>query len=92
MTERIRNRAIDLFRWDGLRLRLKTGRLLATVEPDAKWPKMYRVRLSNGHLTDMMNLTRAKDAALSLAMDALNDNAQRRVGGPPMRHFSEAAE
>jgi hypothetical protein len=35
-----RKRAIELFRWDSLQLRLKSGRLLATVEPDAKWPKM----------------------------------------------------
>ena len=31
----------------GLPLRLKTGRLLATVEPDGKWPAMYRARLPN---------------------------------------------
>jgi hypothetical protein len=54
-----RNRAIDILRWDGLQLRLKSGRLLATVEPDSKWPKMFRVRLPNGHLTDMVNLSRA---------------------------------
>jgi hypothetical protein len=43
------------------------GRLLATVKPDTDWPGLWRVHLPNGHVTDMVNLTRAKDAALSLA-------------------------
>ena len=30
-------------------------------EPDAKWPGMWRVRWPDG-LSDMVNLTRAKDA------------------------------
>jgi hypothetical protein len=37
-----------------------------TVEPDAKWPGMYRVR-QDGTLSDMVNLSRAKDAALTWA-------------------------
>jgi hypothetical protein len=32
---------------------------------DAKWPSMYRIRLPNGGLSDMLNLTRAKDALAS---------------------------
>jgi hypothetical protein len=34
------------------------------IVPDAKWPGMYRVRLPGGSLTDMVNLTRARDALL----------------------------
>jgi len=33
---------------------------------------MYRVRLPDGRLTDIVNLTRAKDAAVSLALASLN--------------------
>jgi hypothetical protein len=33
---------------------------------------MYRVRFPNGHLTDMVNLTRAKDAAIVLALTLNN--------------------
>jgi hypothetical protein len=33
------------------------------VVPDSDWPGMYRVRLLDGNLTDMVNLTRARDAA-----------------------------
>jgi hypothetical protein len=30
--------------------------------PDARWPGMYRIRRPDGTLTDMVNLTRARDA------------------------------
>ena len=61
-------------RWDGRRLRLFSSRgvVLATVEPDKTWPGMWRVRLPEGHLTDLVNLSRAKDAAASLALSVLN--------------------
>lgn len=78
-------------KWDGFKLRLKSGRLLATVEPDSKWPEMYRVRLPDGHLTDMVNLSRAKDAAACLALANLNSPV-RQAEAAPMRSFSEAAE
>jgi hypothetical protein len=32
------------------------------IVPDGKWPGMYRIKLPNGQLSDMLNLTRAKDA------------------------------
>jgi hypothetical protein len=35
-----------------------------TVEPDGQWPKMWRV-CKEGRRSDMVNLARAKDAALS---------------------------
>jgi hypothetical protein len=57
--------------WDGLTLRLGRGRVLATVEPDSKWPGMYRVH-HDGNVSDMVNLTRAKDAAKSIALSQLN--------------------
>ena len=37
------------------------------VVPDPDWPKMYRVRRPDGSLTDMVNLTRARNAARTLA-------------------------
>ena len=60
--------------WDGWQLRLfsSRGRVLATIEPDQTWPSIWRVRLSDGYLTDMLNLSRAKDAAASLALGVLN--------------------
>jgi hypothetical protein len=70
----------DRFRWDhaGDILSLHRGRSrepFAQVEPDANWPVMFRVR-SGAWLSDMANLTRAKDAALSAALRALNYKAQ----------------
>jgi hypothetical protein len=37
---------------------------------------MYRIRFPDGGLSDMVNLTRAKDAALAFALQALNCEAQ----------------
>jgi hypothetical protein len=55
--------------WKGRQLFL--GRkLLATVVPDADWPGMWRVKLPSGRVTDMVNLSRAKDAAVCLACAA----------------------
>jgi hypothetical protein len=34
------------------------------IVPDAQWPGMYRLPLPQGSLSDMVNLTRAKDALL----------------------------
>jgi hypothetical protein len=33
-----------------------------TIVPDTKWAGMYRIRRPDGSLSDMVNLTRAKDA------------------------------
>jgi hypothetical protein len=74
--------------WNGNDLIFKR-RVVASVEPDAKWPGMYRVRLPNGHLTDMVNLTRTPDAARSLALKALIEG---HVAAPPIEFRREAAE
>jgi hypothetical protein len=37
-----------------------------SIVPDAKWPGMYRLRLPDGRLTDMVNLTRVKDALAAM--------------------------
>jgi hypothetical protein len=38
-------------------------RIVGRVIPDANWPNMWRVRRADGSTSDMVNLTRAKDAA-----------------------------
>jgi hypothetical protein len=44
-----------------------TKRLSVTrIVPDKRWPGMYRLRLPDGSLSDMANLTRAKDALAEL--------------------------
>jgi hypothetical protein len=49
---------------------LKRGRrVLGSIERDDAFPQMWRVRLPSGRLTDdMLNLTRAKDLASSVAL------------------------
>jgi hypothetical protein len=49
---------------------------LAIIEPDAKYFRLYRIRYPDGHLSDMVNLTRAKDAACSFALRSLNSPPQ----------------
>jgi hypothetical protein len=71
-------------KWDGLQLRASTGRLLATVEPDARWAGMYRVCLVGESLTDMVNLSRAKDAAIGLVLAKLNGR-KTASEAPPAR-------
>ena len=44
------------------------GRLIGQVVPDGKYPRMWRVKHPDGSLSDMVNLTRAKDAAVSQAV------------------------
>jgi hypothetical protein len=40
------------------------------IVPDGRWPGMFRLRLPDGSLSDILNLTRAKDA---LATRDFND-------------------
>jgi hypothetical protein len=61
----------DELAWRGAELQLGR-RKLAQIEPDAAWPNMWRVRASDGRLSNMINASRARDAARALALAALN--------------------
>jgi hypothetical protein len=52
-----------------------------SILPDIKWPQMWRIRKPDGSLTDMVNLSRAKDAALVLATHELNIKATAQAAG-----------
>lgn len=61
-----------------IRLHWNNGRLMQgkrympiEVLPDHQWPGMYRVRYQ-GKISDLVNLTRAKDAAVALVEASLN--------------------
>jgi hypothetical protein len=58
---------------DGLHLDGK-GRAVVTIVRDEQYPFMWRVRYPDGRRTDMINRTRAKDAALSIALRILNSS------------------
>jgi hypothetical protein len=59
-------------RWHGLQLR-HGERVVAMLVPEKDYPKLYRIHLPDGRLTDMVNLTRAKDAAAALALAVVNE-------------------
>ena len=55
----------------------KSRRRLLHVEPDPTWPGMFRVR-RHGVLSDFCNLTRAKDAAIAIALRDFNCEVQEK--------------
>jgi hypothetical protein len=58
--------------WKGDSLLLDgRGRAVVRIAPDKSRAGMWRVELPDGRLSDMVNRTRAKDAAISLACAAL---------------------
>jgi hypothetical protein len=57
--------------WKGDEL-LFGRRCMVNILQDQKYPSMWRVKLPAGGLTDMLNRTRAKDAALAIALGILN--------------------
>jgi hypothetical protein len=80
------------WRADNNRLWLYRGRKRmphACVEPDTVHPGLFRVRFSGGNVSDIVNLTRAKDAALAIVLRSLNSEAQDSpLGGPQARQKS----
>ena len=48
---------------------------IAEVVPDTQWPDMWRIQWADCRLSDMANLSRARDAALAIA-----------ERGPPVRN------
>jgi hypothetical protein len=86
----------DRLSWckDGIRLLPLHGTNkdpLAIVEPDANYPFLNRIRYPDGHLSDLVNLTRAKDAACWFALRSLNSPPQETPSeGSQARKKSEA--
>jgi hypothetical protein len=79
----------------------RAGKPLAHVVPDRVWPGMYRARYADGSLSDMVNLTRAKDAAVAVCASKLGIHNRSRLRGethggmteprPPVAPFDAAA-
>jgi hypothetical protein len=57
---------------DGLAVCIGRSKAIVWVIADDKHPSMYRMRLPDGRVSDMANLARIKDAALSHAAATLN--------------------
>lgn len=43
---------------------------MVVVVPDGRWPRMWRLAWPDGALSDMANLSRAKDAAIAICLRA----------------------
>jgi len=64
--------------WQANRLVFRR-RVVATVVPDRQWPSMWRARLPSGLVSDLANLSRAKDAARTLAyQEAVSETLSKR--------------
>jgi hypothetical protein len=70
------------FRWKGDKLILGTRNTGCKIIPDATWPMMFRVEYPPGTISDMTNLTRAKDAAISIVAHHLNRTTEKEVREP----------
>ena len=59
---------------DGILVLCRTASrtILAQIIADHVYPSMWRVKMPSGKLSDMTNLVRAKDAAMSIALSILN--------------------
>ena len=51
------------------------------VRPDTQWPGMWRIHAPNGTVSDMVNLSRAKDATIAWARP-------RGLGGDEIVHWN----
>src|SRR5262245_39045596 len=58
------------------------GRALATVEPDSKYPGMWRVHMPDGWVSDMANLPWAKEGAIRSVLSFLNRKETASEGVP----------
>lgn len=58
-------------RWEGDRLFCEKRFSGFTIEPDGRYPMMWRVRGPDGLLSGMVNRARAKDFAIDLVLAGL---------------------
>ena len=70
--------------WDGDKLKQGKRAMPIDVLPDDQWPGMYRVHYQ-GKISDMVNLTRAKDAAVAMVAASLNALQKPRPFSPTCR-------
>jgi len=59
-------------------------RILATMVPDDTYPAMWRVKLPDGQLTDMANISWTRERAIALALEAISaDSTANRICRKP---------
>jgi hypothetical protein len=65
------------FQWRGDKLMQGTRNTGVKIIPDAQWPGMYRVEYPPGVISDMVNLSRARDAAVYIVTNCLNKSTAK---------------
>ena len=68
----------------------RRGAVLDVVR-DETHPQMWRIRCPDDRLSDIVNLSRAKDAAISVALGILNRSRESAPVTPPMRQNESPA-
>jgi predicted amino acid racemase len=72
---------------DGYALHLgRSQKAMLKIVPDKVWPGMWRI-LHRDCLSDMVNLSRAKDAGFSIALGVLNHRQETRPVASHARLF-----
>jgi hypothetical protein len=66
------------------------GQPLATVEPDVQHAGMWRIRMPDGWVSDLANLSRAKEGAIRSILFVLNGKETASAAQPLAKH-TEAA-
>jgi hypothetical protein len=70
----------------------KSRNPLLNVTPDGRWPQMWRIRHRDNSLSNLLNVARAKDTALTHALAGLAQKAGKRTGvGAPTRFSGSPA-
>jgi hypothetical protein len=77
--------------WKDSRLYLGSCATGNSITPDIKYPSMWRVRYPDGSLSDIVNLTRARDGARCLALAVLNTR-ETRVAASPIAQNAQGGE
>jgi hypothetical protein len=66
--------------WKGDRLYVGTRLSGYSVVPDEQYPSMWRIRRPDGSSSDMVNRSRAKDAAMTMLARDLNNGKSGEEG------------
>jgi hypothetical protein len=50
-----------------------SGRVVAELKPDKHYPKLWRIHMPDGRVSDMVNRTRAREAAVIWASAVMRE-------------------
>jgi hypothetical protein len=87
----VRTYSSNALSWRGNDLRC-AGKIIVSIAPDQTYTGMWRVARPDGRLSDMVNRSRAKDAAVTIATGILNSDVKETASGAPRRVFGAAAD